>query len=629
MPLETLRRHQRKLLAVFAILAMISFVLQDSLTKLLAPNQTSRDQVVATVFDKPVYRSTLQSMYSQRLLANMFVSEISPFVGRDFFGGVRDRDLIDAVILEHEADRLGIPATVEMGRDWLKQITNNRMTSELFEALLKRLNTQVSGTQLLLDVANQVRLANTRQLLGPPLVTPFEIFQAYKDQNEKVGAKLVEIPIDKFLAQAPEPTDAEVQAEYDRYKEELPDPARETPGFKIPRQIQLEILSVDGNALARGLKDKLTEAELKTAYENRKSEFKVRSELPDDLFAGQPDLTPPVIQPFVEVRSALAAGLAEERAQSEIVDRFAKIKDDVMIPFADQYANALDEIDLAKKEGRSARKVALPEPGSLKDLAARSGFGYELTPMIARGDLAKLGPVAEAEVGLRRLGGGRKLAEEFFDLKKGLYEPAELTDILGMRFLVRKMKDAEPRVPTLEEIRPQVVLAWKLERARPLAEKAATALAEQIKKKGGVVKDPVIEGYRVVSIAPLARKRTSFLGGRFDAGTPEDAPIPDVAYPDQAFREAYFSLQPQTPVVATNQPRSTYYVMTLDRREPATFAALYAPNGDEYRFQSMSRKAAARKLDEHWMTWLRKEAGLPDDWTPPDEVKAKAQSRGA
>ena len=68
------------------------------------------------------------------------------------------------------------------------------------------------------------------------------------------------------------------------------------------------------------IKDKLTEAELRAAYENRKSEFQERSELPNDLFAGQPELTPPIIRPFDEVRTELAVALAEERAQAEIID---------------------------------------------------------------------------------------------------------------------------------------------------------------------------------------------------------------------------------------------------------------------------------------------------------------------
>ena len=108
------------------------------------------------------------------------------------------------------------------------------------------------------------------------MVTPYDVFRAYRDQNERVAAKLVEVPVEKFLAKVPEPTAEEIQAEYEKYKDVLPDPGRATPGFKVPRQIQVEILSIDGNALARGIKDKLTEAELRAAYENRKSEFQVQ-----------------------------------------------------------------------------------------------------------------------------------------------------------------------------------------------------------------------------------------------------------------------------------------------------------------------------------------------------------------
>ncbi len=80
--------------------------------------------------------------------------------------------------------------------------------------------------------------------------------------------------------------------------------------------------------------------------------------------------------------------------------------------------------------------------------------------------------------------------------------------------------------------------------------------------------------------------------------------------------------------VAPNQPGTVYYVMTLDRREPATFAALYAPNGDEYRYKMMARELAARQQDEQWMGWLRQQAGLKSDWIPPDEAKKDEAARG-
>jgi peptidyl-prolyl cis-trans isomerase D len=631
MPFEVFRRHQRKLLATFAILAMFGFVVSDSLPKLLSPNMSGRDQPVATLYGKTVYHSAINEMAMQRSNANQFVGRLSPYIGPTPFGTLRTRDLVDALILQHEADRLGIPAGPDLGREFLKNITQGQMTRDTFEVLLAGFNNQVSGEQILADIANQVRLANVRALLGQPMVTPYDIFRAYRDQNERVSAKAIEVPVDKFLAQVPEPTAQDIQAEYEAYKEVLPDPARPTPGFKVPRQVQVEILSIDGNALARGIRDRLSEAELRTAYENRKAEFEEKSQpergdLPTDLFADQPELTPPVIRPFAEVRSILASTLAEEKVQAQIVETFGKIKDDVLIPFADAYQTAFGEIDEARKQGTKST-VVLPKATDLKELAQREGLTYDLSPMLSREEAERYSQISGAEVGLSRLNDSPKFADEFFDTKTGLYEPVELTDLLGTRYLARKVQDVAPHVPPLDQVRSSVALAWKTEKARPLAEQAAERLATDLKKQGGVLKDATVQGYRVMTIPPIARQQASFLPGRFDPQPPQETPVPEVPHAGEAFRSAYFALQPGTVAVAPNQPKTTYFVLAADHREPATFAALYAPNGDEFRYKMMAREQAGRLLVDHWMDWLRQQAGLDPGWVPADEAKSESNSR--
>jgi hypothetical protein len=621
MPFEVFRRHQRKLLAIFAIMAMFGFVVSDSLPRLLSSNASGRDQKVAELYGKSVYQSQLNDMARQRNRANLFVSGVGQFMRREVFGGLKQRDLVDAMILQHEADRLNIPATAEIGREWLKQITGGRMNGEMFNILFSRFSNEVSEEHLLADIANQVRLRKVRLLLGYPVVTPYDVYCSYRDQNERIGAKLVEVPVDSFLSKVAEPSASEVQALYDKFKEVLPDPARETPGFKIPRRVQVEVLSLDGNALARGIRDKLTEAELRSYYENHKSDFEVPSELPADLFADQPDLTPPIIQAFSEVRGMLAPRLAEEKAQAEILDKFTRIKEGEMIPFADRYLSALDDQEEAKKQGGSST-VVLPTPQDLKAVADREGLNYERTPVLAREDAERLGQISTAEVGLTPLSGGRKFVDEIFDPKTGLYEPIELTDVLGTRFLARKVKDDPPHVPTLDQVRSEVIVAWKMAQARPLAEKAAGELASQIKAQGATLKDPKVGAYRVVTIPPITRSQTSFMPtSMFEPSPVVETPIPDVPHAGEAFREAYFGLQPGSVDVAPNQPKTVFYVTTLDRREPASFSALYAPNGDEFRYKSMAREQASRQQDEQWMSWLRQQAGLKTDWVPPDEAK--------
>ena len=77
-------------------------------------------------------------------------------------------------------------------------------------------------------------------MLGTPVVTPLDVFQTYRDQNERVSFKVVAVPSSSFIAKVPEPTDAEVSEFYEKYKDVLPDPDQRTPGFKVPRQIKAE-----------------------------------------------------------------------------------------------------------------------------------------------------------------------------------------------------------------------------------------------------------------------------------------------------------------------------------------------------------------------------------------------------
>ena len=211
-------------------------------------------------------------------------------------------------------------------------------------------------------------------------------------------------------------------------------------------------------------------------------------------------------------------------------------------------------------------------------------------PCSSREQAEQFGQIAGAEVGISRLSGGRKFADEFFDPKKALYEPEELTDLLGTRFLVRKIKDVPPHVPALDEVRPEVSLAWKLCQGSARSPKRPLKNWPRSSRKSPTsLKDSTFEGYRVVTIPGITRLQTNFIASRYESGTPEETPIPDVPYAGESFRKAYFDLQPGSVAVAANQPRTVYYVMVPERREPATFAALYAPNGDDLPLQEFRK----------------------------------------
>jgi hypothetical protein len=137
----------------------------------------------------------------------------------------------------------------------------------------------------------------------------------------------------------------------------------------------------------------------------------------------------------------------------------------------------------------------------------------------------------------------------------------------------------------------------RLEDGEASPPKAADQLAKQLKNQGGVLKDSTIGGYRVVSIPPIARRQSNFLPGRFDMEQPQDTPMPEVTHAGKAFRDAYFSLQPGSVAVAANQPRTVFYAMTLDRREPSSHPRLYAVERRRIRTRCLpaSRRAVVRR----------------------------------
>src|SRR5205823_3372061 len=160
MPFAVFRRHQRKLLAIFAILAMFGFVVADSLPRLLSGGPAGGgNPPVVELFGRTVRRVEINEMAAQRNNANLFMAELTNLLVRrpnpQFFGDLSTKSLVDALILQHEADRLGMPAGPEVAREWLKQRAGTNMTKELFELILSRFNNRVSGEQLLSDIANQ------------------------------------------------------------------------------------------------------------------------------------------------------------------------------------------------------------------------------------------------------------------------------------------------------------------------------------------------------------------------------------------------------------------------------------------------------------------------------------------
>ncbi len=636
MPFAVFRRHQKKMLAAILLLAMFAFVLSDSMSRMMNNKGANYgNRVVTDLYGKPIYRSDLEIIGQQRSLANQFLA--IAFGEPQAFGGLTTRDLVDALILKHEADRLGIPETSDFGRDWLakrwglihKDVPMNKL---IFESLLRQLGPDIGGERLLASLASQIRLYEARMVRGQPVVTPLDVFQTYREQNERYSFRAVSFLAANSLDKVGDPSTAEIEALYETYKDVLPEPDSSTPGFKIPRQVRIEVLSIDANAVAKTIRETIPAAELNAYYESNKDKYTRLNEFPTDIFKDDEKalLTPIQYIPFSEVKDSLATVLSREKAQEQVADKLAKVRDDVFDKFADQYQDAVSENTDAKKNGEADR-LAVPKPSSLADYAKTNGLDHEITPLLSRDDAKGFGLLGGTTVGLNpNQPGDLKFADAVFAPKSPLYEGMEFSEAGGRRYLVRKLADLEPHVAPLSEVRPEVVAAWKLDKARGLAEKAAKELAETIKKDGGKIKDLIVAGRPVQTIEGVTKLVMGMPspGRGFDFGPPTKAELSQIPKATESLREAMFNLKPGQVAVDSDKPKLAYYVVTLDRREPASFSGLYGITAMPMLYQRDAYRNAILAEDEQRMSSLRVQAGLKTDWVPVDEKDQDARRPG-
>ena len=618
MPFAVFRQHQRKLLAVFAFMAMVGFVLSDTLPRWInSGGVNNEDYVVADLFDRPVRRSDLAVMDQERQRANRFMA----YIGADprFFGGTTQAELLDALILKKEADRLEIPETSGFARRWIDQQTSNAMTAPMFEMILSKFDSKVAGEELLINLAGQIRIFLARLEIATPVVTPLDVFQNFKDQTERASFKAVAFLVNSFVGSVAEPTEAEATALYDQGKDLPPDPVRVAPGFKVPRKIKVEFVAIDSAAVARKIKDALPEAEVMTYYEGRKKNFPMDLGLPDDLFLNEPNLTPTRYLPFAVQKDAMTEALARERAEEEVADLFAKVRDENVDAYADKYLDARAEIADAKKEGRSNAGIDLPKFEDLAAVARKYGLSHEISPPLTQEEAEKFGPISSARTGTGRANDGNDFDHTLFEKKAALFEGIEFTDSLGNRYLARKLSDEPAHVAPFTEVRDDVIRAWKVAKARPIARKAAEDYAAKLRTAGGVIHGDTVENRPVLTIDEVTKLKSgmpvpSQVNGefRFERGPATPTELRQIPEAGPNLLDALFALKAGEVAVAPDLPETSFYVMTLDRRQPVSYMALMGPTGSFSTYGNETRMELMRKSFTEGMARLREQANFKE-----------------
>lgn len=336
---------------------------------------------------------------------------------------------------------------------------------------------------------------------------------------------------------------------------------------------------------------------------------------------------------------------AEKPAEEIKYEPLEKVQDTIRDTIAGEKANArmieiFDELQAAMRRYADDRDLFAARPDAKASAAQAPVFPFEELAKSKNVEAKTLDMVTSAEAGSSDIGQvQRTVRRSQFDFRNEpfnefafaeslvKYKPEAGQDGEGNGYLFWKTDEKPAFVPPLDTVRDRVVYAWKMIKARDLAQKRADELAGQARAAKKSLAE-VFTGQpdlKVTETSPFSWLTTGNVPQDPFGSQPRLSEVDGVEHPGEAFMKAVFGLSPGEIGVASNNPQDTYYVVRLvdyDRPtdELRNEFAIEPPN----RYMAVA-DADRREIYRSWLADLEREAKV--HWfRPADTVSRRGEA---
>ena len=278
----------------------------------------------------------------------------------------------------------------------------------------------------------------------------------------------------------------------------------------------------------------------------------------------EPPKKPLEFDALEKVKDQIRRRIAEEKVSEEL----NKLANDIYAELDGVFTKYQTEALTADAD----KQPAPPVPAALTNLAPlaeKHGLTSSSTGPKSYLEMRDT-PVGKSAV----LDANRRLIDMlYFSKEPDLYQPLSAVDIDGNHFIVLKKSDTPARVPTLAEVKGDVIKAWKAEKAAELAEKRA----QEVAKKAQEAKQPLTEFFaddpkvKVIRTDPFSELTGGDVGlvnGQLQRQPYRLGQPSDIIAPGPAFLNEVFKLKDGEVGTAFNNDHSIAYVIRVVEHQP-------------------------------------------------------------
>ncbi|MGI9177801.1 MAG: hypothetical protein ACR2IT_08095 [Pirellulales bacterium] len=300
-------------------------------------------------------------------------------------------------------------------------------------------------------------------------------------------------------------------------------------------------------------------------------------------------------EPLDKVRDDVRKRLADEAVEKRITAIFDAVKTDVA-----KYGESLALWQVAGDGAGPA--PAAPDVQKIAGIQGLEGGRSDLVnasqAFAAGGIGGSFEFVTSRELGVRQ----QRWIDGIFGPSASMLRPVTSRDIDGNRYISWKTEDQPEFTPSFQSSRDDVLRAWRIVEARPLAQKAAEELVAEV-TSGGKTLEAVAAargGLEVAKIGPFTwlNRGTAPFGAAPVLSQPEG-----LAMPGEETMRAVFALEPGQATAVFNEPKTVCYCVRLTALEPSEdqLKELFLASSSDPRRLAAVAEDDTREVYDRWL----------------------------
>ena len=276
------------MLVAVAVLAMLAFFVLPPFLQMGA-GSSSADPVVVAWKGGSVREDQLERAVALRTLTNRFLMQAAASAGRDpsrlpaFPEG--EELIVREMLLAKEAEKIGLTVSNTAINEFLAAWTNNMVRQDQLDGIIAGLRygrAPVLAADLFESLRTALIARNTLLLFqtgfsGDP---PGWRWDFYKRLEQSATIKVFPVEVENLAMSVQSPSELELKAYFEKFKNDLPSMRSPNPGFKEPHRIRYASFMADQKKFEDEAAKTITKKDVEEFYEENK-ETRFRQSPPD------------------------------------------------------------------------------------------------------------------------------------------------------------------------------------------------------------------------------------------------------------------------------------------------------------------------------------------------------------